>query len=1003
MSLRDRVTRLLLPRWQIFSWLGRQITRWPLLVIALWPALPCALFFAFPPLSDAIRQHPVPLIPSSAPSMQTAQKMADAFHESGEDNLLLVVLTDDGGLTPADDNTYRALVTALREDSRDVKMLQEFVGTPQVRDVATSKDHKAWVLPVGLAGDLDTPVGDDAYQRVTETVKRVAGGFSLKANVTGPSATIADLTTVGDRDMHNIEIATAVLVLIILMVVYRNPMTMMLPLVTIGASLMTARGVVSGLSQVGLGVCNETVILMTAMIAGAGTDYAVFLISRYHERVRAGSDSDTAVVQALQSVGKVIVASGATVAVTFLCMSFAKLGLLSTVGPALAITVGVGVLAAFTLLPAILVVAGRRGWVKPRRELTTHLWHRLGKALVRHPATYLAASLVVLAVLATCGLFVKFDWDESQSMSSSVPSNRGYAALGAHFPLNETIPQYLVIHSPHDLRTSQALADLEQMAHRVSQISDMGMARGITRPEGHPPEQASVAYQAGEVASRLQDAATSIQNSRANLDRLANGAQQLADSLAEVRANVSGAVASAANIADIADDPRIRQATSTLNELAHDGTLDELSQMADQLPQTPETAEITSTVHGLRGEVNSTLGDLQNLGIGGVASARGQLAEMQTGADQLANGSRQLSGGVRNLVDSTNKIADGLQTASQLLLGLKHDTGGSASMGGFFIPPSALTDTDLRQAAEIFVSPDGHTVRYLFQTKLNPFGTRAMDQVQHVIAVARDAQPNTELADAKVSVTGFPALNNDLREYYNHDLRFIMIVTLAVVLLILAVLLRAVVAPLHLIVSVVISYMSALGIGVVVFQFIGGHQLSWSVPGMAFIVLVAVGADYNMLLVSRVRDESPHDVRAGVIKTVGTTGGVITSAGLIFAASMFGLLFGNISGMVQAGFIIGVGLLVDTFLVRTVTVPALAVLIGRANWWPTLWGRRAIPLCVEEETELSEFESEIGGRTGRRTAGGWGCDDQQISPRVRRGSGPDGTPRRLLAAKSAHW
>ena len=104
---------------------------------------------------------------------------------------------------------------------------------------------------------------------------------------------------------------------------------------------------------------------------------------------------------------------------------------------------------------------------------------------------------------------------------------------------------------------------------------------------------------------------------------------------------------------------------------------------------------------------------------------------------------------------------------------------------------------------------------------------------------------------------------------------------------------------------------------------------------MAFIVLVAVGADYNMLLISRVRDESPHDVRAGVIKTVGTTGGVITSAGLIFAASMFGLLFGNITGMVQAGFIIGVGLLIDTFLVRTVTVPALAVLIGRANWWPT--------------------------------------------------------------------
>jgi hypothetical protein len=179
--------------------------------------------------------------------------------------------------------------------------------------------------------------------------------------------------------------------------------------------------------------------------------------------------------------------------------------------------------------------------------------------------------------------------------------------------------------------------------------------------------------------------------------------------------------------------------------------------------------------------------------------------------------------------------------------------------------------------------------------------------------------------------------------------------------LILVVLLRAIVAPLHLIVSVVISYLSALGVGVIAFQFIGGQQLSWSVSGMAFIVLVAVGADYNMLLISRVRDESPHSVTEGVIKTVATTGGVITSAGLIFAASMFGLLFGSIASMTQAGFIIGVGLLIDTFLVRTVTVPALAVLIGRANWWPTLWGRRAIRLgdVPSPQTEPFSMVDEI--------------------------------------------
>jgi RND superfamily putative drug exporter len=184
-------------------------------------------------------------------------------------------------------------------------------------------------------------------------------------------------------------------------------------------------------------------------------------------------------------------------------------------------------------------------------------------------------------------------------------------------------------------------------------------------------------------------------------------------------------------------------------------------------------------------------------------------------------------------------------------------------------------------------------------------------------------------------MAGFSVTLRDIRDYYNHDMRYIIAVTIAVVLLILIALLRAIVAPLYLIASVVISYLSALGIGVITFQWMLGQHLSWTVPGMTFIVLVAVGADYNMLLISRIRDESPYGIRSGVIRTVGSTGGVITSAGLIFAASMFGLVFGSLTTMVQAGFIIGIGLLLDTFLVRTITVPALAVLVGRGNWWPS--------------------------------------------------------------------
>ena len=194
--------------------------------------------------------------------------------------------------------------------------------------------------------------------------------------MTGQAAIVGDMSIVTARDMHVIEIATALLVLIILLVIYRRPVTVLLPLIAIGVSVASAQGLVSALTEIGLNVSAMTIVLMTAMIVGAGTDYAVFLISRYHEYIRSGVDSDVAVQQALSSIGKVIGASAATVAVTFLGMIFTQLPAFTSVGPALAVSIAVAFVAAVTLLPAVLVLAGRRGWFAPRRALTDRLWQR---------------------------------------------------------------------------------------------------------------------------------------------------------------------------------------------------------------------------------------------------------------------------------------------------------------------------------------------------------------------------------------------------------------------------------------------------------------------------------------------------------------------------------------------------------------------------------------------------------------------------------------------------
>ncbi|OBH89442.1 hypothetical protein A5678_14360 [Mycobacterium sp. E2733] len=921
-----------------FRWLGDSVVRWPLVIIGAWMLLAAALFLIFPPLEQIVREHQAPMVPANSPAMVTAQQMTKAFHESGSDNVLLAVLTNENGLGPGDEAVYRTLVATLRQDTQDVVMLQDFLATPELREAMSSKDHHAWLLPIGLAGGLGTPQSHEAYTRVADVIKQTAAGSTLTANLAGPAATIADRDEAATRDMHRIELATAIMVLAILLIIYRNPFTMMLPLVMIAVSLVTAHGIVAGLSQLGLGVSDETIIFMTVIMAGAGTDYAVFLISRYHEHLRRGADSDHAIMRALVSIGKVIAASAATVAVTFFGMSFTRLKFLSTIGPALAISIAVAFLAAITFLPAILVLAGRRSWVTPRRDLTSRFWRRSGIRIVRRPTAHLLISVIVLAVLAGCGCFVRFNWDESKTLPGSVESSRGYAVLGRHFPLNETIPQYLLIQSPHDLRTPKALADLEQMARRVSQIPNIAKIRGITRPTGEPLEQARLSYQAGEVGDRLRAASDLITGKTLDLDRLTDGARELANYLASIRGEVNQAASSINGVVGAFSDSRIQIARSQLQRLAHDGTLDRIATAAREVLPAQDAKSLESAVYGLRGEIEGAASNLSSLGLDpGAVSAR--LATLQHGADALADGSRRVADGVQLLVDQVKQMGAGLSDASTFLLAMKRDASGPA-MAGFYIPMQALSDNEFKKAAEVFVSPDGHAVRYLIQTQLNPFSTDAMDQVNSITDTSRGAQLNTTLADASISMTGYPASNRDLRDYYNHDLRFMVITTVLVVLLILIVLLRALVAPLHLIGSVVISYLSALGVGVIAFQFILGQQLSWSVPGMAFIVLVAVGADYNMLLISRVRDESPHGVRSGVIRTVGSTGGVITSAGVIFAASMFGLLFGTLTGMVQVGFIIGVGLLLDTFVVRTITVPAMAVLCGRGNWWPTLWGRR---------------------------------------------------------------
>lgn len=987
--------------------LGRAIVRHPVVVIVAWVATAVLLFLTVPPLAVVAQKNPPPFLPEDSPVFIASQKMEAAFGEAGSGNIAVVILSNENGLTPADEVVYRTVVDDLKADTVNVESVQDFISTPELRQVMSSEDGKAWNLPVSMTGDMGAPSGQEAYRHVAEVVEDATADTALTANLVGAAATFEDINAIGARDQLIIEISTVITVLLILIVVYRNLVAMIIPLLTIGISLGIAQQVVAALGEMGLGLGPQTMVLMTGMMMGAGIDYAVFLFSRYQELVRSGLKSDDALVEALRSIGEVIAGSAGTVALTFLALSFATLGVFSTIGPALAITIAIGFLASITLLPAFIVLTGRRGWIAPRKqELTRQFWRRSGVNIVRKPVAHLMASLLVLGGLASCVLFMNYNFDDRQSLPDDAQSNVGYEVMNRHFPISTTLQQFVTVHSPdQDLRTPKALADLEQMAGRIAQVPNIDMVRGITRPSGETLEQARATYQAGEVGGKLREASTLINDNDGNLNTLSEGAGQLADVLNEIRNGVVGALGSVRGLAGALDDmstrfggaetldeidktatlvdnmrslgdalsenvkrvndfyvwatpvvnglntsltcnidPACVRARAELQRIAasrDDVALTRIAELSRQLQTTDGTDSVSEALRGIGDNLTEATQAARDLGIGEPGGVQKQLDTMLDGANTLADSSRRLAEGVQLLVDQTRQLGGGLNQASSFLLAMRTDAA-EPPMSGFYIPPEVLTQQEFEKAAKLFVSEDGRTVRYLVQTALNPFGRDAMDQVGDIIAAAESARPNTTLANAEISMVGFSAVNGDIRHYYSGDSRFIMISTLIVVFVILALLLRAIVAPLYLVATVILSYGSALGIGVILFQFLLGEELHWSVPGLAFLVLVAVGADYNLLLISRIRDESAKGVRTGVIRTVSATGGVITSAGLIFAASMLALTVSSISTIVQMGFVIGVGLLLDTFVVRTVTVPAACVLIGDKNWWPSK-GPRVAP------------------------------------------------------------
>ena len=270
------------------------------------------------------------------------------------------------------------------------------------------------------------------------------------------------------------------------------------------------------------------------------------------------------------------------------------------------------------------------------------------------------------------------------------------------------------------------------------------------------------------------------------------------------------------------------------------------------------------------------------------------------------------------------------------------------------VPPAQLAAYQSYRASGSYVSADGYTIS--FATSLAAGSATTTAAAQAVPAVRAAAARAARAAAAAASgVTGQAAFTYDVAQLSDSDLRTVIPIAIAVIAVLLALVMRSLIAPLYLIVSVVLSYFAALGLTVLVFMNAAGQPgLTFILPFLLFMFLLALGEDYNVLVMTRIREEAQHlPLREAVGRALSVTGTTVTSAGLVLAGT-FGVLAivgsgsagaQNVRTIVDVGVGLALGVLMDTFLVRTLLVPSAAVLIGRWNWWPSALSRaqRASP------------------------------------------------------------
>ena len=915
-------------------------------IILGWIVIIGLLNTVVPQLEAVGKLRSVSMSPNDAPSMIATKRVGAVFQEYNTSSSVMIVLEGDQPLGAEAHQFYDRIVRDLRADTKHVQHVQDFWGDSFTAAAAQSVDGKAAYVQVYIAGDQGEALANESVAAVRDIAAQGGAPPGVKAYVTGPAATTADQNIVGDKSMETIELLTFAVIIIMLLLVYRSIITTMVVLVMVVLGLSGARGIVAflGFHHV-FGLTTFATNLVVTLAIAAATDYAIFLIGRYQEARRSGEDRESAYYTMFHGTAHVVLASGLTIAGATFCLHFTRLPYFQTMGIPLAVGMAFVVAIALTLGPALISLVSRFGRVlEPRRASQSRLWHRVGTATVRWPG----AILVCAVALALVGLLVlpgyHTIYNDRVYLPKDIPANVGYAAADRHFSEAKMNPDLMMVEADHDLRNPADFLVIDKIAKALVRVHGIDQVQTITRPEGKPIEHSTIPYTISQNGTGQVMNNDYQQTIIANTLKQADAMQVSIDQMTKMQGITAQMAAVTASMAKKMN--KTSEDVQTLrDEIANFD--DFFRPMRNYFYWEPHCFDIPvcyalrSVFDALDG-ISTMSDDLQDIvpDIQRLADLMPQMVAIMPPMIQSMKDQKQL---MLNQYQAQKAQQDQTMAMQNNSTAMGEAFDRARNDDSFYLPPEAFDNADFKRGIKMFLSPDGHAVRFTIIHQGDPLTQEGTSRIEPLKVAAADAIKGTPLEGSRIYLGGSAAMYADMQQGANYDLVIAAVAALILIFIIMTVLTRAVVAAAVIVGTVVLSLAASFGLSVLLWQHVIGIPLHWMVLPMSVIVLLAVGADYNLLLVSRMKEELHAGVRTGIIRAMVGTGSVVTSAGLVFAFTMASMASSQLIIIGQVGTTIGLGLLFDTLVVRSLMTPSIATLFGRWFWWPMRVRQRPIP------------------------------------------------------------